>query len=136
MLSTLVSIYFGSPRLGYTIETNCKDVQIVDSESSIVIIKERDCDKLFYFAYDFSRIICFMSYSINWPDSIVWWHLYLEILGNMCTVIIYFPVDGVTGFEINLSFLIKPLSYMTNQFFADQSQNKNLNIIKTKRSFK
>ena len=34
--------------------------------------------------------------------------LLLEILGNMCIVIIYCPVCDVINFEINLSFLIRP----------------------------
>ena len=34
MVSTLVSIYFGSPRLGYTRKTNCIELQIVDPEIS------------------------------------------------------------------------------------------------------
>ena len=41
--------------------------------------------------------------------------LKLEILANMCIVIIYFPVDEVTSFEINLSFLIKLFSCITKK---------------------
>ena len=39
----------------------------------------------------------------------------LEILSNSCIVITYFPVDEFINFEINLSFLIKLLSYMTKK---------------------
>ena len=33
----------------------------------------------------------------------------------MCVVIIRFPLYGITNFEINLSFLIKLLFYMSKQ---------------------
>ena len=46
-------------------------------------------------------------YSIN----CVWLALLLEILGYMCLVIILYVIK----FEINLSFLIKPVSYMTRK---------------------
>ena len=39
--------------------------------------------------------------------------LLLEILGYSC--ITYFPVDEFINFEINISFLIKSLSYMTKK---------------------
>ena len=41
--------------------------------------------------------------------------LLLEMLGNMCTVIICLPTSDVMNFEINLSFLTKPFSYMTKK---------------------
>ena len=37
----------------------------------------------------------------------------LEILDNIFIIIICFPVDDVISFVINLSFLIKLFSYMT-----------------------
>ena len=37
----------------------------------------------------------------------------LEILENIFIIIICFPVDDVISFVINLSFLIKLFSYMT-----------------------
>ena len=42
-----------------------------------------------YFVYDFSRKMFLMSYSINWPNFINSLLLVLEILGNMCIIIIY-----------------------------------------------
>ena len=39
-----------------------------------------------------------------------WLPLLLEILGNMCIIIICFLVCDVIKFEINLNFLIKPFS--------------------------
>ena len=41
-------------------------------------------DSLPHFAYDFSRKIFAMLYSINWPNFIVWLPSLLEILLNMC----------------------------------------------------
>ena len=49
------------------------------------------------------------------PNFIVWLLLLIEILGKMCVVIIRFPLYGITNFEINLSFLIKLLFYMSKQ---------------------
>ena len=41
-----------------------------------------------------------------------------HVLNNMSIVIICFPICDVVNFEINLSFLIKPFSYMTKTFFS------------------
>ena len=49
------------------------------------------------------------------PNFIVWLLLLIEILGKMCVVIIRFPLSGIINFEINLSFLIKLLFYMSKQ---------------------
>ena len=65
-----------------------------------------------HFVYDFSRKKFFVFYSIKWPNLFVWLPLLLEILGNMFFVIIYFPLDDYINFEGNLSFLMKPFSYM------------------------
>ena len=54
-----------------------------------------------------------MLCSINWPYFIVWLLLLLEILGNMCIVIIYCPSCDLRNFEINLNFLNKPLFNIT-----------------------
>ena len=56
-----------------------------------------------HFVYDFSRKMFFMLYSVNWPNSIVWWLLLLDILGNMCIAVVCFPGCDVTDLEINLS---------------------------------
>ena len=66
-----------------------------------------------YFVHNFWREIFLMLYSINWPNFVVWLSLLLQISGNMCTVIVCYPVCNVINFEINLSFLIEPFSYMT-----------------------
>ena len=41
--------------------------------------------------------------------------LLLEMLGNMCIVLVCFPGCDIINFEINLGFLIKPFSYMTKE---------------------
>ena len=63
------------------------------------------------YAHDFQKKIFLMSYFINCPNFTVWLPLLLEIYGNMCILIICFPVYDV----INLSFLIRPFSYMTKE---------------------
>ena len=48
-------------------------------------------------------------------NFIVLLFLIFEKLGNMCVAIIFIPVYDVTNFGINLSFLLKPFSYMTKK---------------------
>ena len=48
----------------------------------------------------------------------------------MCIAIVCFPGCDVVNFEINLIFLIKPFFYMA------KIEDKNLNILRTKRPFK
>ena len=48
-----------------------------------------------------------------------------EVLGKIGIVTISFPIDDIINFEINLSFLIEPFSFMT------KSQKKNVNILRT-----
>ena len=45
-----------------------------------------------HFLHDFSIKIFGMLYFINWPNFIVWFSLFLKIMGNMCIVIICFTV--------------------------------------------
>ena len=73
-----------------------------------------------HFLYDFStKMLCpinvmfLMLCSINWPNFIVWFPLFLEILGNMCIAIVCWPGCDVINFNINLIFLIKLFLYMT-----------------------
>ena len=44
--------------------------------------------------------------------SIFHYSLLHEILGNISTAIIFFPICDVINFEINLSFGIKPFPYI------------------------
>ena len=71
-----------------------------------------------------------MLYYINWPDFILWLLLLLEIFSNMCTAIICFPVYHVINFEIKLISLSSRFSTWS------KIQDKNLDISRTKRTFK
>ena len=53
----------------------------------------------------------FSHYIINWQNLITGLPLPLEILGNICIVIICCPVGDVTIYEIRIGFLIKRFSY-------------------------
>ena len=52
-----------------------------------------------------------MLYSVNRPNLFVWLSPPLEIISDMCIVIICCPVCDVINFEINHGFLIKPFFY-------------------------
>ena len=75
---------------------------------------------LYHFLYDFWRKM-FLLYSINWPIFIDWLPLLLEILGNICIVIICYPVCDIINLETKLSFLIKLFSGMTKKSFETKS---------------
>ena len=51
-------------------------------------------------------------YCIDWPSLIAWLSLLHEILGNICIIIICYPVCDVINFEIKHSFLIKLFFYI------------------------
>ena len=71
-----------------------------------------------------------MLYSPNWANFIVWLLLLLEILSNMCIVIIFFAFDEVINLKLALAFL-------SSRFLHDQkSQDKNLKYERRKRAFK
>ena len=76
---------------------------------------------LHYFWRKIFLTLCF----INWPNFTAWLPLHIEILGNMCIVIIC----GVINFENNHSFLIKQYFYIT------KNRDKNINISRPKRGF-
>ena len=61
-----------------------------------------------HFLYDFLTKRFFMLYSVNWTNFIACLSLLLEILGNMCIAIVYYPGCDVMDFGINLIFLIEP----------------------------
>ena len=92
---------------------------------------------LSHFLHNFKRKIFLQGYSINLPNFIVWLFLIREILSNMCIVICCQPGSDVKNFEINLTFLIKPfLTFLIKLSTCPKSQDKNLNILRTKRGFK
>ena len=66
LVSTLVSIYFGSPRLGYTRKTNCIELQIVDPEISSHIQKKLHAKlKILQQILKLLHQIIFFSYQIG-----------------------------------------------------------------------
>ena len=78
--------------------------------------------------YDFARKIFLMIYSINWQTFIVWLPLLLEILGNLCIVIICCPVC-VTSYILKLTkFLIKTCFCITKKLGQKRKYLKNENI--------
>ena len=83
--------------------------------------------------YYFPREIFLMLCSINWPNFIVSFSLLLEILGNMCVVIICCSVFDVINFEINHSFLIKPFFY--TYLHNNQKLRTKTKYVKKEKSF-
>ena len=67
------------------------------------------------FLHHFSRKIFLMFYSINWPNFTVWLPLFLVTSSNMGIIIVCSLVCDVINFKIDLSFLIKLFSYMTEK---------------------
>ena len=94
---------------------------------------EKTCLQLIslpHFMRDFWRKILLALYLINRPSSIASLPLLLQILGNMCIVIIFCPVCDVINFEINHSFFIKPFFYITKK------SGQKCKHLKNKKSFK
>ena len=63
----------------------------------------------------FSKKIFLTLCFINKSNFFVWLSLCLEKLGNVCIVIICCPFCEVINLEINVSFLTKPLFYITKK---------------------
>ena len=87
---------------------------------------------LSHFLYDFWRKVFLLLFFIDWPRFIVWLPLLFEISYNIFIVIVCVPACDVINFEIYLSFFIKPFSYIITK----KVLKKNLNNLKTKRTFK
>ena len=83
-----------------------------------------------HFMYDFSRKMFLMLYSIDWPNLISWLSLLLEILINMCIAIVSSPVVTSWTLKVNRSCRSSRFSIW------QESQDKNLNILRMKRDFK
>ena len=103
---------FASPRLGDAIKINYK---ISDCLSRDMFEKGLGLVSLTRFVFDFSRKIFHISHSIKWSTFIIWLPLLLEILDNMCIVIICFPVYDARNFENSLSFFIRACFYMNKK---------------------
>ena len=81
------------------------------------------------FLNDIQRKIALTLYFINWPNYIVWLPLLLAILGNLCIMIICFPVCDIINFETNLSFLIKLFLYITKKSGQNCKQLKKKQLL-------
>ena len=68
-----------------------------------------------YFGHNFSRKMFLMLHCINWPNFIVWLLILLEILGNMCIMIVCWRGCDIIKFEINLIYLINTFCFMTKK---------------------
>ena len=121
MVSTLVLINFGRPRLGYTAKTNFIIFQTVDPKRHSILIFNKGSGNSFSITpHNFSRKILAILYSFNWPNLIIWLTLLLDILGNICIVIISCKVYEVINFKIKQFFYITKKSgqkckYVTNE---------------------
>ena len=71
----------------------------------------------------------FIFYYINWSSLNVSLFLLLEILGNMCIAIACYQFCDLIDFEIYLSVLVKPFSYMT------ETLAQKLKYLKNEKSF-
>ena len=89
--------------------------------------KELGLFSLPYFAYDFSRKVFHMLYSINCPNFIGWLPLLLEILGDMGIGIVSYLFCDAINFEIYFSVIIRPFVFMTKNSEQKLKQLKNKN---------
>ena len=74
-------------------------------------------------------------YSINWPNLIAWLPLILEILANICVVIICLPVCDAINVENNLSFLIRPVFLHSQKVRTKIKRKCNVNLKNVKSSY-
>ena len=107
VVCSLISLYFDSPQISIeyklfkTLHYWSRDKLNFDSlDKGLEIVSPAR------FEHNFSTKMFLMLYSINWPNSIAWLLLLLEILGNTCIAIACYPCCDVMNFEINLIFLI------------------------------
>ena len=98
--------------------------------SSLKKQKEMLLVSLPHFLHDYWRKY-FLLYSFTRPNYNVWLPLLHEMLGNMYMIILCLPSCDIINFEINLIF--------SNQAVFSiwpKSEDKNLNILRTKTAFK
>ena len=99
MVCALVSIHFDSFDLDIQQSTDLLNFCFLEKGPGLVSSRCVLCH--------FSRKVFLMLYSINWQNFMVWLPLLLEILEDMCIVIICFPISEVMKFEIKISLLMK-----------------------------
>ena len=102
----IVLIYFGRPGLRHIIN-KVLTVRTVDPEICLIFIFLKGLRLVFpsHFLYDFLRTLFLMLYFINWPCFNVWLPLLLQILSNMCLVIICCLVCDAIIFKLTFKIL-------------------------------
>ena len=131
LISTLVSICFGIPRLTDTIKNKLYETSDCWSRDMFNFDFKKGSGSSFSttFSVWFSRKIFFILHSINYTNFIVWLPLlHWDISKNVCCNFRYQFCD-VINFEIYLSFLTKPFSSMS------KSSEQKLKYLKKERTF-
>ena len=90
---------------------------------------------LSHFLHDFSKTIFLTLYSTKWSNFIASLPLLLDYIVQLRYYNSLFPACDVINLEVNLSFLIKSEVIKFSSTWP-KSQDKNLNILRTKRAFK
>ena len=131
MACNLVSRYSIALNLAYNKNKHYKtlDYWSRDMLNFNLLEKSSRLVSLSHFEYDFSRKMFLMLHFSNWPNFIARLPLLLEILGNMCITIVN-PCCDVIKFEI-IPFHLFYQAVAT----WPKSQEKNFNILRTKRAF-
>ena len=82
------------------------------------------------FSARLSKKLFLLFYAINWWNFFAWLPLFLEIVSNMCIVVVWFAGCDVINFEINL--------HSNEAIFPTwpKSQDKSFNIFRMTRAFK
>ena len=113
VLQTLVLIHAGRPQLGHAIKTWYHFRLLIQRHAQFQFLqKSLRLATPSSFVYDFSMKILLFLFSVNWENFIVWFPLLLEILSNMCIVIISCLVSDFRNYKIKQSFIIKPFFYI------------------------
>ena len=113
VLQTLVLIHAGRSRLGHAIKTCYHFRLLIQRHAQFQFLqKSLRLATPSRFVYDFLMKILFLLCSINWENFVVWFPLLLEILSNMCIVIISCLVSDFRNYKIKQSFIIKPFFYI------------------------
>ena len=115
VVCSLLSKYFDSPQLAYNKNKLYKTLKYWSRDMLNLNFSEKGLGLIstLHFVYNVSTKMFLMLYSTNWSNFIVWMPLFLEIMDNICVVIICQPGCDVIKFQINLIFLIKLFCCMT-----------------------
>ena len=144
MFSALVLIYFDRYLIGHTIEINCITFQAINSHIRLIFsINGSITASPSHFVYKLSKKIFLMLHSINWENTIAWLPLLLEILGNTCILIIYFPVSKIINLKLiffksrfstwTQGFNLRSFTSRYFRFLYTITQSNQINIYKRKR---